>query len=140
MTKDDVIDRLFERSNHGTQREDIEAAYDAGAKGGEPYNGWKNYETWLVGLWLDNDEADYRYWQTAAEECNRAAADGLGNPYADEQAARLLLADRLKDELENAKDDLLEANKLGASLWADLLGAALGQVDWIEVADHILQE
>lgn len=106
------------------------------------YNGWKNYETWLVGLWLGNDEADYKYWQGAAAECKRAAADGLGNPYADstEQAARLLLADRLKDELENAKDDLLEANKLEASLWADLLGAALGQVDWFEVADHILGE
>lgn len=27
---------------------------------GCPYNGWPNYETWLVNLWLDNEEAWYR--------------------------------------------------------------------------------
>lgn len=105
-------------------------------------NGWKNYETWLVGLWLDNDEATYSYWQEVVAECKRAVAAGEGNPYADspEQGVRLMLAERLKDELVDAKDDLLEVNNLGASLWADLLGAALGEVDWREVADHIAAE
>ena len=31
MTKDELIQHLWERSNHGTMREDIEAAYEAGA-------------------------------------------------------------------------------------------------------------
>ena len=31
MTKEEMIDKLWEQSNHGTQREDIEAAYNAGA-------------------------------------------------------------------------------------------------------------
>jgi len=31
MTKDETIEKLFEQSNHGAQREDIEAAYSAGA-------------------------------------------------------------------------------------------------------------
>lgn len=31
MTKDETIDKLWEDSNHGTRREDVEAAYDAGA-------------------------------------------------------------------------------------------------------------
>lgn len=31
MTKDQIIDELWERSGHGTQREDIVAAYEAGA-------------------------------------------------------------------------------------------------------------
>lgn len=26
----------------------------------EDYNGWTNRDTWLVGLWLDNDETNYR--------------------------------------------------------------------------------
>ena len=31
MTKEEMIDNLWGQSNHGTQREDIEAAYNAGA-------------------------------------------------------------------------------------------------------------
>lgn len=108
----------------------------------EKYNGWANYETWLVGLWLGNSEREYSYWQRVAKDCKQRVADGLGDSYADspEQAARLMLADLLKDELESTKDDLLEDSKLSASLWSDLLGAALSQVDWTEVADHILAE
>lgn len=26
----------------------------------EKYNGWTNYDTWLVVLWLNNDESNYR--------------------------------------------------------------------------------
>ena len=25
------------------------------------YNGWKNYETWCVALWIGNDEGSYNY-------------------------------------------------------------------------------
>lgn len=31
MTKDETIEKLWEQSNHGTRREDVEAAYNAGA-------------------------------------------------------------------------------------------------------------
>jgi len=27
----------------------------------ETYNGWTNYQTWAVKLWMDNDEGAYRY-------------------------------------------------------------------------------
>ena len=26
----------------------------------EKYNGWKNWDTWAVALWIDNDESNYR--------------------------------------------------------------------------------
>ena len=32
------------------------------------YNGWSNYETWNVALWLDNDEGSYNYWQDRTRE------------------------------------------------------------------------
>jgi len=31
----------------------------------DQYNGWKNYETWNVALWIGNDEGLYRF----ASEC-----------------------------------------------------------------------
>lgn len=27
------------------------------------YNGWSNYETWNVKLWIDNEEGSYDYWR-----------------------------------------------------------------------------
>ena len=26
------------------------------------YNGWKNFETWVVNLWLTNEQYPYEYW------------------------------------------------------------------------------
>lgn len=99
------------------------------------HNGWANYETWAVALWLNNDERTHRYWRRAARAAVRvlaadpAAADRRPPP-ADE--ARRHLAGWLKDELEANGPDL------GASLYADLLGAALEAVDWDEVAESFL--
>ena len=33
------------------------------------YNGWKNYETWNVALWIDNDQ----FWYGVAEDCQSYA-------------------------------------------------------------------
>lgn len=104
---------------------------------GRGYNGWANYETWAVALWLDNEEHSHRHWRAAARECVGEAAD---HPHTREDlvsaatTARRLLADRLKEEVEAGAPDL------GATLYADLLGAALDEVDWAEVADGYLSE
>ena len=53
------------------------------------YNGWHNYETWNVHLWLTNEEATYRYWRALAQLCRREAptapqvADGIWTPEHD---------------------------------------------------------
>ena len=31
------------------------------------YNGWANYETWNVALWMDNDESSYQYAKIAKD-------------------------------------------------------------------------
>lgn len=31
------------------------------------YNGWPNYETWNVMLWMDNDEGAYRCYREKAQ-------------------------------------------------------------------------
>ena len=32
------------------------------------YNGWYNYETWLVNLWMDNDQGSQEMWREHARE------------------------------------------------------------------------
>ena len=102
------------------------------------YNGWTNYETWNVKLWMDNEEGSYNYWQEAAQDCYDSAE--AGNVLTrDEEAARSL-ADRLKDEHEEAMHNMLEAAKQGASMWQDLLGAALSEVNWDEIATSMIED
>jgi len=96
------------------------------------YNGWTNYETWAVKLWMDNDQGSDSYWcETAQEIYDEAEAD---RHFTREERATLNLSDRLKDEHEEARPDL------GASIWSDLLGAAMSEVNWHEIAEHYIED
>lgn len=92
------------------------------------YNGWTNYETWNVKLWMDNEEGTQDYWNQAAEE-----ALHYRHHDTPEEAANQL-ACRLKDEFQESMPDL------GASCWADLLNAALSEVNWYEIAQSLVND
>ena len=79
----------------------------------DTYNGWTNYPTWAVHLWLSNDQGHYQ------------AASYYANLYPD-HAGRS--ADTLKHWVNRLMPDL------GGTLAGDLLGYALAQVNWDEVA------
>lgn len=96
------------------------------------YNGWTNYETWNVKLWLDNDEGSYHYWQERAEYWNEH--ESTSTHWTQEQSARFNLADELEQEVKDA------APEMGAGMYADLLGAALSEVDWHEIAGAMLDD
>jgi hypothetical protein len=101
------------------------------------YNGWTNYETWAVALWIDNDESYQNRARDWAAECTEAAAEceqTRSGVWTLEEARRYALADTLKAWVES---DLLP--DLGATLAADLLSAAVSEVSWNEVADHYLE-
>jgi hypothetical protein len=101
------------------------------------YNGWTNYETWAVSLWIDNEQPSYLYWREQAARHRQEAPNssevrrGIVNA---KQGARYNLAKQLKEEVTDASP-LCEA-----SMYADLLGAALSEVDWLEIVDHWLSE
>ena len=95
------------------------------------YNGWTNYETWAVKLWLDNEEGTYDYWRERSREIllDPRQSDVL----TIEQTARYDLADELKQDHE-------EAAPAVSGVFADLLNAALSEVDWSEIAEAMLED
>ena len=106
------------------------------------YNGWSNYETWNVKLWLDNEQGDYEYWREVTRECMEEASTSVSayakhtgkEIFTREERAVLELSRRLKYEIEE------NAPELGASMWADLMNAALSEVDWHEIAKAMVDD
>jgi hypothetical protein len=101
------------------------------------YNGWTNYETWAVKLWIDNDHGSYDFWNEQADEVIEECGDKFPNAFADEQAnRRIMLASRLKEHHEEGAEQFM-ANQ--ASVFADLMNSALGSVNWHEIAESLLE-
>lgn len=79
------------------------------------YNGWTNYETWNVNLWMDNGGSD-SYWRERAEEL-RDVSD---------------LAREIREQHEENMPEV-------SGCFADL-GAALRSVNWYEIAEHYIAD
>ena len=81
------------------------------------YNGWTNYETWCVKLWIDSDEG---FYHESADVCRGAS---------EYDAAK-----RLNDWVRELAPDL------GGTMFGDLLGSALDSVNWQEIAAAIRED
>ena len=80
------------------------------------YNGWTNYETWCVNLWLTNEpdmESDLRM-------------------LAQTNAALYHRADRLRGYVLDISGEVFT----DANMFADLLRSALDNVDWREIIQN----
>ena len=66
----------------------------------QKYNGWTNYETWAIKLWMDNDEGEYEYWQETAKE--------ILNSTKGEEAEQKLASEMKEHFEENAEEALKE--------------------------------
>jgi len=96
------------------------------------YNGWTNYPTWNVKLWIDNDEGEQRYWLIES----RAALAIEGKGQIGKINAERNLARRLEEYHQ-------ESDRMAGILtgWeTDCLGWALEQVNWQEIAEHMVDE
>ena len=104
---------------------------------GEGHNGWRNYETWLVALWLSNDRGLVEYWETRAEELivfysanSEEEAEGMNGLRVD---VSLALAREMKSEFEAETDST-------SGFVNDLINSALSQVYWYEIASNFMNE
>lgn len=106
----------------------------------QTYNGWANYPTWAVNLWLANDRGLYEMTLEGVNDQIQDAAycvqvrDGI---WTLERARRFNTADWLREMVEEmpytfGPDEGVPTQGIPA----DLYGWALAQVDWHEIADH----
>jgi len=77
------------------------------------YNGWQNWDTWNLHLWLTNDESTQR------------ACEAFCSARSIEDAAAGLRAMVEAD---------LEALDMPSGFFRDALAASIGEVDWCELA------
>ena len=100
------------------------------------YQGWTNYETWNVALWIDNDQGVYEMVKEWAKDAWEEARDKMVVSYLnrEERAARTL-ADQLQELVE-------DGNPLAsdASMYSDMLTAAISEVNWSEIAKSRIEE
>jgi hypothetical protein len=117
-------------------REALETIHRLKKDANKRCNGWTNYETWLVNLWIDNEQGTH-------EGCRDAVRDFLSGweqaepsreiSIPEAQSRRHDVGDMLKEWVEETYDFPTEG------LAADLIGAALSEVEWVEIADHWIE-
>lgn len=93
------------------------------------YNGWKNYETWAVGMYLDGNYTGADTYEDILTITREELAHE-NDPSAHNVAARI--------------EGYVTYEVFGAdspsSIATDLLRAALSEVDWRELATHKIAE
>lgn len=89
------------------------------------YQGYENYETWCISLWMSNDESLYDDIVRLAKECQGK--------------------DELGQAIESYIEELRESSGIQFDgMWGDLMNHALGMVAWHDVAggfeEYLAQE
>jgi hypothetical protein len=90
----------------------------------DSYNGWTNYETWAVNLWM-GESSDY--WEELIQDVIE------GEDLSDVRALTYKISLVLKEQHE---DDMPQTS----GVFGDLLSASLSLVNWYEIAEHIVED
>ena len=105
----------------------------------ETYNGYPNYETWVVKLWIDNDQSEQEYWlENTRERLNYAAeTDSIATH---EKHATYDLAEYLKNEFTEGFFETFQIHSDTNNVYIDLMLHELGNVDWLTIARHLIED
>jgi hypothetical protein len=102
----------------------------------QKYNGWTNYQTWVCKLWMDNDQGTSEFAADQAREFLEAnqELDDDGNVSGhDKDTATQQLAQWLEEWHDEQRPEV-------TGVMADLLGHALGLIDWQEIATSLIDD
>lgn len=100
----------------------------------EEYNGHANYATWLVSLWANNDETQYKLWRGIVE--NQAKTGSTK-----EDATNLL---RASFEMYFTKETayamkVLEDARVAPAL-CDYMKSIITEIDFYEIAEEFTED
>ena len=99
-----------------------------------PKDLWANDETWIVQLWLLNNEGAQKIAKKASEEAWAAARDDHLLSRMDN--AIVLLAGWLKESIESNNP----LNQRERDMYSELVARGLDRVEWREIAKQWLLE
>jgi len=105
------------------------------------YSGWTNYETWNVKLWMDNDQASQEEWYDRARRTWAVASKTKAPTDTTEQEheeAVSSLAEQLEEYYDHEVDAWIGDKPI--SCFSDMLLASLREVNWREIAGHLLED
>ena len=127
-----LIDRLEKAGFDSGQIDDIQNAIREYIKDKDEYNGWRNYETWAVNLWMSNELNTYNLFFNMAKEQLKAKKDKSG------RTREGLLADQIK---ETISEEFLPPDSDSPFGPAEVLfNVGWSNVDWYEIAANWLVE
>jgi len=91
------------------------------------YNGWANYETWAVNLWLSNEQEAYR--------AIRSLCLSQNDEYKGSQALKEFVEEQTEELLDNMTTSNTPEGLQGtfAGIITDIFRANLHTVDWLEI-------
>jgi hypothetical protein len=108
----------------------------------EQYNGYTNYETWAIGLLIDNNRETQAYWHEQASECFESSLPE--EQFSRSEVAAIALSHKLKEEFENDTEhiQLFIKNRIPENLyiWRETAKTSYRGMDWVEALTNLMAD